>query len=157
MRLISPWAVLIAAAFAVQLLAWSGASLAQQGEQDRIGIIKSATGTVWVVRTSGRVEAKAGDPLFRADSLEVDDAGAASVTLTDGTRLSIGESSTVWLDQFAYEPQNGLLGIAIRLVRGSMLFVTGEIGRLAPDSIRIETPTGSLGVRGTRFIARTAR
>lgn len=152
-----PWVALIAAALALQLLIWPAITQAQQSEQDRIGIIKSATGTVWVVRTTGRIEVKAGDPLFKADSLEVDNAGTASVTLLDGTRLSIGESSTVWLDQFAYEPQNGLLGIVIRLVRGSMLFVTGEIGRLAPESICIETPNGSLGVRGTRFIARTAR
>ncbi len=157
MRLNIHWAVLMIAVLALQLLIWPAPSTAQQDDQDRIGIIKSATGTVWVIRTSGRTEVKAGDPLFRADSLEVDDAGTASVTLLDGTRLSIGESSTVWLDQFAYEPQNGLLGIVIRLVRGSMLFVTGEIGRLAPETIRIETPNGSLGVRGTRFVARTAR
>lgn len=138
-----------------QAFTWSGTAFAQTASNERIGIIKSATGSVWLNRDEGRLEAKAGDPVYRADSLEVDEASTASVTLLDGTRLSVGQASTVWLDQFSYQPQNGLLGLVVRVVRGSMLFVTGEIGRLAPESILIQTPNGTLGVRGTRFIVRT--
>jgi len=144
-----------AAALVIQVLSWPAPALAQSADQERIGIIKSATGSVWLNRAGGRLKASPGDPVFRADSLEVDDSSTASVTLLDGTRLSVGQASTVWLDQFSYEPHNGLLGLVVRVVRGSMLFVTGEIGKLAPENILIQTPNGTLGVRGTRFIVRT--
>ncbi|MEM8914984.1 MAG: FecR family protein [Pseudomonadota bacterium] len=128
-----------------------------QTADDRIGLVKSTNGAVWVNRADARIEAKPGDPLFRSDNVEVGDDGGASVVLLDGTSLSIGAGSIVWLDEFDYQPQNDALALVVRILRGSMLFVTGEIGKLAPANIRIETPTGTLGVRGTRFIVRTAQ
>jgi hypothetical protein len=32
-----------------------------------------------------------------------------------------------------------------------MAYLSGLIGKLSPESVRIETPTASIGVRGTHF------
>lgn len=144
---------LLAQAAGVSLMMPAGA-LAQE---PRIGVVKSVTGTVTINRSGDRQAAASGDPVFLADSVETGASSTASIVLLDGTRLAMGPQSELWLDNFAYEPQNELLGIALRVLRGTMLFVTGEIGRLAPESIEVKTPTGTLGVRGTRFVVRTGR
>ena len=126
-------------------------------QEDRIGILKSTTGTVSINRDGERIDAEPGDPVFLSDNLMTKEASTASIVLVDGTRLSMGPESDLWLDTFAYEPQNDLLGLAVRILRGTLLFVSGEISKLAPESVKIESPSGVMGVRGTRFVVRTGR
>jgi hypothetical protein len=39
--------------------------------------------------------------------------------------------------------------MAMRFLRGVAVYVSGRIAKLAPDSIRLETPSAIVGVRGT--------
>ena len=38
-----------------------------------------------------------------------------------------------------------------QISRGTMAYLSGLIGKLAPEKVRIETPTATIGIRGTRF------
>ena len=51
------------------------------------------------------------------------------------------------IDRFA--PADGQMGLVLKVVRGVMAYVSGRIAKLAPDSIRLETPAAVVGVRGT--------
>jgi hypothetical protein len=42
----------------------------------------------------------------------------------------------------------------MRIARGLVAYVSGRIAKLAPDSVRLETPSAILGVRGTRMVIR---
>jgi hypothetical protein len=44
--------------------------------------------------------------------------------------------------------------VALRLVRGVAAYVSGRIAKLAPDSIRLETPAAIVGIRGTSLALR---
>ena len=37
-------------------------------------------------------------------------------------------------------------------MRGSLHVVTGIIAKLKPEAVSVKTPTGLIGVRGTRFV-----
>ena len=76
------------------------------------------------------------------------------MTLNDDTRLSLGPDSELKLDRFSYVPADGQLALAVKLIRGVAAYVSGRIAKLAPDAIRIETPTAILGVRGTTLAIR---
>jgi hypothetical protein len=39
--------------------------------------------------------------------------------------------------------------LVLRFIRGAATYVSGRIAKLAPDSIRLETPAAIIGVRGT--------
>ena len=41
-------------------------------------------------------------------------------------------------------------------MRGVAVYVSGRMAKLAPDSIRLETPSGIVGVRGTTVAVRVA-
>ena len=92
--------------------------------------------------------------VFEADSLRTGADGRLGITLKDDTRVSLGPSSEVRLDRFAYAPADGRFGFVLRIVRGVVAYVSGRIAKLSPDSIRLETPAAIVGVRGTTLAIR---
>jgi hypothetical protein len=58
------------------------------------------------------------------------------------------------IDEFVFAPRQGKYSIALRMVKGTFAYFSGLISKLAPESARIETPTSSIGIRGTKFVAR---
>ena len=58
------------------------------------------------------------------------------------------------VNRFVFAPAEGRLGLVLGVVRGVMAYVSGRIAKLAPDSIRLETPAAVMGVRGTTLALR---
>ena len=106
------------------------------------------------MRENGLIPARAGQALFEADGLRTGVDGRIGVTLKDDTRVSLGPSSEVRLERFVYAPADGSLGLVLKIVRGVTAYVSGRIAKLAPDSVRLETPTAIVGVRGTSLAIR---
>jgi len=119
------------------------------------GRIKVASGSVFIVRGGTAVPAQAGEVVYEADSLRTGADGRVGVTLKDDTRVSLGPSSEVRVDRFAYAPAEGQLALVLKMVRGVAAYVSGRIAKLAPDAIRLETPAAIVGVRGTTLAMRT--
>ena len=134
------------------LLGAATPALAQQN--DAAGRIKVVSGSAFIVRGSETIPARAGELVFAADGLRTGDAGTVGVTLKDDTRLSLGPNSEVRLERYVYAPGNGGLGMVLRFVRGMAAYVSGRLARLAPESIRLETPAAIVGVRGTTLAIR---
>ena len=119
-----------------------------------VGRIKIASGSVFIVRASGLVPAKAGQDVFEADGLRTGPDGRVGITLKDDTRVSLGPSSEVRVDRFVYAPGAGQLAFVLRMVRGVAAYVSGRIAKLSPDAVRLETPQAIVGVRGTTVAIR---
>jgi len=123
-----------------------------QAGQSAVGIIKSLEGKAAILRDGRQIEAKIGDTLNVGDTVTTDTSGSAGIMLEDDTLISLGPGSSLELDDFSFEPQNGLFAVAIKLIKGSFAYMSGIIGRLAPEKIRIETPDAVIAVHGTRFL-----
>jgi hypothetical protein len=135
---------------AVALLLYAVPAFAQQPAA--AGQIKIASGSVVIVRGTTTIPAQAGQPVYEADTLRTGDDGKVGITLKDDTRLSLGPNSEVRLDRFAFAPAEGRLGFVLKVVKGVAAYVSGQIAKIAPDSVRLETPTAIVGVRGTTVI-----
>jgi hypothetical protein len=118
------------------------------------GHVKIVSGSAFVVRQTETVPAHPGDVLFATDALRTGVDGSVGVTLKDDTRLSLGPNSEVRLAQYQYEPGDGTFGMVLNFVRGVATYVSGRMAKLAPDSIRLETPAAIVGVRGTTVAVR---
>ena len=118
------------------------------------GRVKIASGSAFIVRAGTAVQAEAGQVVYQADTLRTGADGRIGITLKDDTRVSLGPSSEVRLDRYAYTPANGQVGFVMNVVRGVIAYVSGHIAKLAPDSIRLETPAAIVGVRGTTLALR---
>ncbi len=134
-----------------------GAVGSQQKDPAPAGRIKIASGAVFIVRGGQTIPAQAGQPVFEADTLRTGADGRLGLTLKDDTRLSLGPSSEIRLDRFAYAPAEGRLGFVLSVVRGVAAYVSGRIAKLAPDAVRLETPAAIVGVRGTTLVLRASQ
>ena len=118
------------------------------------GRIKVVSGAAFIVRDGAAIAARAGQIVFEADGLKTGADGRIGMTLTDDTRLSLGPNSELRLKRFVYSPGTGGLEMVVRFVRGVGAYVSGRMAKLAPDSIRLETPAAIVGVRGTSLAIR---
>lgn len=123
-------------------------ALAETGNQP-IGLIKVANGDAAITRNGQRLAARAGGQLYQMDVLSTGAKGSLGVILRDDTTLSLGPASEIHLQQFAYKPAEHKLGMVVKFARGMISYMSGKIAKLAPGSVRLETPTATLGVRGT--------
>ena len=123
---------------------------------DTIGYVKTVSGSATVVRHGSEHSLGVGAPLFEDDTLKTGKESSLGVTMKDGTTLSAGPETEILLDQYAYAPKAQQLGFVARVSQGTLDFVSGMLGKLAPESVAIETPTGVIGMRGTHFVVRVA-
>ena len=124
--------------------------------QDRpvAGRIKVSTGSAFILRDGVQIPAQVGQVVFEADGLRTGGDGKIGVTLSDDTRLSLGPDSELKLERFMFTPADSRFGLVLKFVRGAATYVSGRIAKLAPDSIRLETPAAIIGVRGTTLAIR---
>ena len=120
------------------------------------GRIKVAAGSVFVIRAGAELPAAVGEALFESDSVRTGADGRLGLTLKDETRVSLGPSSEVRIDTFRFVPGDSSLAVALTFVRGVVGYVSGRIAKLAPDAIRLKTPSAIIGVRGTTLAVRVA-
>ena len=113
------------------------------------GRIKVSSGAAYIVRDGAQVPAQIGQVVYESDGLRTGGDGKIGVTLTDDTRVSLGPNSELTLQRFMYAPAERGFALVLKFVRGAATYVSGRIAKLAPDSIRLETPASIIGVRGT--------
>jgi hypothetical protein len=132
----------------------ASATIAAAQDDRPIGLVKTASGDAFILRDGRRMAALPGHQLVLGDVLSTGATGAVGVILRDDTVLSLGPSTETRIEQFAFEPAEQKLGMVLRVTRGLISYVSGRISKLAPGSVRIETPVATLGIRGTRLVAR---
>ena len=119
---------------------------------DHVAIFKNVTGPIKVLRQDGPVDATPGAPLFVSDKVVSGVGGSAGIVFKDGTLLTVGASSEVHLRDYVFEPKEARFDFSVYLAKGTAIYSSGKIGKLAPESVKVDTPTATVGVRGTRFI-----
>lgn len=141
----------VAAAVAGCLLAASPLSGADEAP---VGFVKTVIGDGLVV-TGGKAEkAAVGTPVYQGSVLKTGPQSALGVTFRDETVMTCGPASELVVENYRYAPARGDIGLVGRLVRGSMLYLSGVIAKLQPESVKVVTPTATIGIRGTRFLVR---
>ena len=74
------------------------------------------------------------------------------VILDDGSVLSFGPHSEFTLDEFRFAPAAGDLQLRAMLARGSLNLIAGDMARLDPDAVAIDTPQGLVRVLGGQLL-----
>ena len=133
--------------FAVLLL-FAQTSTAQES---RIALVKVLEGSAFTVQGGKREEVKVGQEIYRQDVVETA-SGTVGLTFRDGSRISVGPNSRIVFKEFQYSPNEGKLAFLINIVKGTMHYISGVIAKLAPDSVKIQTPAATVAVRGTRLL-----
>ena len=128
---------------------WSTYVLAQ--ETDFAGSVKSLEGTVTILRANTKLSVSQGLHILAKDRIVTAPKSRVALMLRDGTRISIGPNSEFSVTNFEYNPQAGAFSLLMNLVQGALVYVSGKIASFAPASVSLETPSGTVGLRGTEF------
>jgi hypothetical protein len=119
-----------------------------------IATVQKVGGMATVVRQGRTISVKIGLEIYQNDTLRTGPDGSIGVVFNDETLLSLGPGSILVIDEFVFVPRQGKFSIAIRMVKGTVAYISGLISKLAPESAHFKTPTSSIGIRGTKFVAR---
>jgi hypothetical protein len=88
----------------------------------------------------------AGSSVFEQERVRTGAESVAQLLFLDQTSLSVGPQSEVILDRFVYDPSRGTGDVILSATRGAFRFVSGSQN---PLSYKINTPSATIGVRGT--------
>ena len=132
---------------ALSVLAWGLPASAQE----IIGIVRNSEGEAAITHEGHVLPASEGTKLFAGDTLSTGSDGSLGVILRDDSTLSLGPGSSFVIQKFLFSPAEEKFGLLVRITQGTMAYLSGLIGKLSPESVRFETPTASIGIRGTHF------
>ncbi|BDQ38257.1 hypothetical protein SYK_26170 [Pseudodesulfovibrio nedwellii] len=130
-------------------------STAQAAEEEpTVGSVKTVTGTANLNRNGQLLIAHVGDHLYKNDILVTADNSSLGVIFRDDTILSLGSRSEVCIDEFIFDPAHDDVSFVTSVSKGTAQFISGQIAKVAPDKMTVETPLSTIGIRGTRFLVK---
>ncbi len=119
-----------------------------------IGYVMKAEGDAAVIVNGTAQPATVGMPVFVGSSIKTGANGSLGVTLEDNTLMSFGPNSQLSFDAFVYQPSEQNLKLSAKITHGTLNYISGVIAKLKPEAVEINTPTGTIGVRGTHFLVK---
>jgi hypothetical protein len=137
---------------AVKGPAVSGPAVDAQVAQDHAALVKSVTGVVKVTRQHTTFDATGGTTLQVSDRVVTAPGGSAAIVFRDGTLLTLGSGADILVRNYVFAPKDNKFAFSLYLTKGSAIYESGKIGKLSPQSVSVETPKATVGVRGTRFL-----
>ena len=115
------------------------------------GIIEQSGVQGSIVRLSGEeIDAKIEEQIVSYDEIETTN-GRLKIEFIDETQVSLTEHTYMEIDEYVYDPDPSKSKMAMNFVQGTARFATGGLGLVPKENIVIQTPTATIGVRGTDF------
>jgi hypothetical protein len=91
-----------------------------------------------------------GTSVYSGETVETGAASELVLAFRDGSRTTLGSATRMRVDNFAFEEQNPKEGrFGVSLLKGSMRALTGLIGKANNRNVGFNTPTATIGIRGT--------
>ncbi|MFZ5758092.1 MAG: FecR family protein [Thermodesulfobacteriota bacterium] len=124
------------------------------GGENAAGSIKNLQGAVLVERQGAAIPAEKGMRIYARDVIVTGADGSVGVILQDNTIFSLGPDSRLALEEYVFAPDEGRFALLAKMIKGTFVYLSGVIAKLSPESVRLETPVGTIAIRGTRFAAK---
>lgn len=124
---------------------------------ESVGMIKTLEGNAYLLRAGESIPLQVGTQLLVGDVLKTNQGGALGFILKDNTVFTLGSDSELTIDAFLFSPEKQDLGLVVSLMQGTATYLSGLIGKLAPKTVRVETPDATIGIRGTHFAVKVGR
>ncbi|MEZ5667383.1 MAG: FecR domain-containing protein [Alphaproteobacteria bacterium] len=118
------------------------------------GVVEVQVDAYGQIPNRDRTQLRSADDVFADQLVETVDGGGLRLRFADASELSLGSGARVALDRFVYDP-NGASGGVLALGAGTMRFISGTVGQ--DSNLSIETPTATIGIRGTDLIVSVRR
>lgn len=119
---------------------------------ETIGNIKKMSGSVTVLRGEKNISAEPGVKLMQGDIVRTGADSSAGIIFKDSTIFSMGADSEIMINQYTFSPKDEKYAFNMHMKKGTAVYESGRMGKLAPEAVKIHTPKATIGVRGTKFL-----
>jgi hypothetical protein len=119
---------------------------------DRIGLVKTYNPVATAIRQGLEIKLEVGTEIFEGDTIITDSDGAVGIIFSDGAVLTLGPGGKLIIENFLFKPDEKKVSFLSRILKGSVAFLSGAIGRIAPGAVQFETPTATLSLHGTKIL-----
>ena len=113
--------------------------------------VQFVVGDVSAISTDGDSRSLSkGDRIYSGDTIKTSDSGVAQLIYRDRSRMAVRVNTEFTIKEFKYSQgeESGSRSI-FSLLSGALRTVTGLIGSARPESVIINTPIATIGIRGT--------
>lgn len=138
--------LLFAAAMCATAIAWAAQIAGTVTHLSGPLLAKKADGTVKILSTKSNVE--------QGDTLVTEKETYARIRFIDNSEITLRPNSQFKIEDFSFEEESPEKDKAsFNLVKGGLRAVTGVLGKRSREKFGVNTPTATIGIRGTIFIA----
>ena len=130
------------------LAASLAAGWASSGLADEIGTTIVVVRTVYGTLQTETKQLVVHDGVQQNELITTAADAASQIEFIDGTKLALGPRARVTLDKFVFDPNPSKGAFVMSVSEGVFRFVTGSMDH---SNYAITTPSGTIGVRGTKF------
>lgn len=117
-----------------------------------IGSVFELSGSAVIKRGKDTITVAKGTSIQTNDRVETK-SGVVNIKFKDNTTVKVTENSALLIDDFVYDPKNAAGGkLSLKAAAGTVRYVSGNIAHNNPNSVKINTPTAAIAVRGTDFV-----
>lgn len=123
-------------------------------QDDHVALFKNVSGNVKIIRDKSNLVAVTGMQLMKLDIVASGPDSSAGIVFKDGTLLTVGSSTEIQISRYLFQPEEARYDFSLNLKKGTAIYSSGKLGKLSPESVSMNTPRATVGVRGTRFIVK---
>ena len=120
---------------------------------ETVAQVVALRGGVEVERADGRTPLKVKDLLYVTDTIHTND-GRVQIMFTDHSLITLGRETVLSISEYRYHPGDNDATLKTRVKEGVFRVVGGAVTKLAPQKFTTETPTATIGVRGSMYAGR---
>jgi hypothetical protein len=121
------------------------------------GKVEFVIGEVFAKRATETVKLARGNEIFEGDRLESHESGTAHFRMKDGAFVSLRPSSILEIQRYRVVSKGDSSNeVVIALKEGTFKSFTGDLGKSMPGAVKFQTPTATIGIRGTGNVTNVA-
>jgi hypothetical protein len=117
---------------------------AAEGIATAVAVRPQATGLL----NGSTIVLNAADDLFEGQKIVTGAQGQVQIVFADDTHMVVGPGSSLVIDKYLMRNGGTASALAVSALGGTFRFITGKSNK---NAYKIDTPTGTIGVRGTKF------
>jgi hypothetical protein len=125
--------------------------------EQSLGSVKALKGEAFILRATDKIPAETGMMVFQQDVIQTSKASSVGIIFRDNSIISVGPESVLTLSNYVFEPKNQKFPVLMKMPKGTFVYISGAIGKLSPDSIKLETPSSIISVRGIKMLISSDR
>ncbi len=131
-----------------------GSTLGSQAAPASVGIVRSVSMDAHILRNKTSIAAKTNMKIMNGDVVKTGPSGSIGLIFDDDTLVSMGPNSEFVVEDFLFNPSEKKLSFVVRMLQGTFSYLSGQISKLVPGAVRLETPDATIGIRGTHVLVK---